>query len=92
MFFTFTVLVWLALCVAVGMFARIRRDRSGFGWFLAAFFFSPLLAFVFVAILDVKPSLVAISNETQGQTNFGFVGLAVILIVASAMAYGMIFA
>jgi hypothetical protein len=50
----FILIGWLALCVAAGMFASIRRNRSGFGWFLFAFFFSPLLAFIFCAILDTK--------------------------------------
>jgi len=36
------------------MFASIRRNRSGFGWFLFALFFSPPLAFIFVAILCEK--------------------------------------
>lgn len=45
------VFVWCFLCVAAGLFASIRRNRNGFGWFLIAFFFSPLVAFVLLAIL-----------------------------------------
>ena len=49
------VFFWLGLCLAVGMFASIRRNRSGIGWFWLAFFISPLLAFFYVAILKEKP-------------------------------------
>jgi hypothetical protein len=42
---------WLFLCVIVGMFAHHRRNRNGVGWFLVAFCFSPLVAFLLVAVL-----------------------------------------
>jgi hypothetical protein len=48
------IFVWLPLCIAVGMFASIRRNRSGFGWFLFSFFFTPFLGIIFVAILKEK--------------------------------------
>ncbi|MBO0757005.1 MAG: hypothetical protein J2P54_14180 [Bradyrhizobiaceae bacterium] len=48
-------LIWLPFCIAVGMFASIRRNRSGIGWFLFAFFLSPLLGIIFVAILRERP-------------------------------------
>lgn len=49
-------LFWLPLCIAVGMFASIRRNRSGLGWFLIALVSSPLLAMIYVAILkEVEP-------------------------------------
>lgn len=51
--FTFLFL-WIPFCIAVGMFASIRRNRSGFGWFLFAFFLSPLLGIIFVAILKPR--------------------------------------
>jgi hypothetical protein len=44
--------LWLPLCIAVGLFAHTRRNRFGFGWFLFALFLSPLLGFIFVAILE----------------------------------------
>jgi hypothetical protein len=47
LFFVF----WLFLCVIVGLFANQRRYRSGIGWFFVAFFFSPLVAFLIVAVL-----------------------------------------
>ena len=49
--FIFTMLF---LDVLVGLFASQRRNRSGIGWFLIAFLISPLLAFLFVAILREK--------------------------------------
>jgi hypothetical protein len=45
-------LFWIGLSIAVGMFAEIRRNRSGVGWFLLALLTSPLLAFAFCAILE----------------------------------------
>ena len=47
-------LTWTALSIAAGMFASIRRNRSGFGWFLFALVFSPPLAFILLAILREK--------------------------------------
>ena len=32
--------------------AAIRRDRSGFGWFLIAFFGTPILAALLLILLD----------------------------------------
>jgi hypothetical protein len=56
-------LVWLPLCIAVGMFASIRRNRSGFGWFLFSFFLSPFLGIIFVAILKEKQSPVRVTGQ-----------------------------
>ena len=52
-------LFWIAFAIAVGMFASIRRRRNGFGWFLLALFISPLLAIIFVAILNERPAPLA---------------------------------
>jgi hypothetical protein len=46
-----TFLLWIFFCVAAALFASQRRNRSGVGWFFVAFFFSPLVAFVLLAIL-----------------------------------------
>jgi hypothetical protein len=40
-------LLWIGLSIAVGMFASIRRNRSGWGWFLLPTLVSLLLAFIF---------------------------------------------
>ena len=47
--------LWLPLCVAVGVFANQRRNRSGLAWFLlSCFVLSPLLSFLFLAILHKR--------------------------------------
>jgi hypothetical protein len=46
---------WIFFCVAAGMFAHIRRNRYGAEWFLVALVFSPLVAFVLLAILKEGP-------------------------------------
>jgi hypothetical protein len=44
---------WIAFSLFIGLFADVRRNRSAFGWFVAALIFSPLLAGLFLAILDL---------------------------------------
>lgn len=44
-------LVWFAFAFLVGVFAS-SRGRSGFGWFLLASIFSPLLAFIVCAVME----------------------------------------
>jgi hypothetical protein len=44
-------LIYVIAAVAVGMFASIRRNRNGFGWFVLSLFISPIITFVFCAIL-----------------------------------------
>jgi hypothetical protein len=55
------VLCWLFLCVAAAMFAHIRRNRNGFGWFVVSFFFSPLVAFILLLILEPKRIVFAVA-------------------------------
>jgi hypothetical protein len=55
-------LTWTALSAAVGLFASVRRNRSGFGWFLIAFIISPIIAGVFCAILREKVQWVEVSQ------------------------------
>lgn len=43
------IIVWIALCMAVGVFAD-RRGRSGGGWFLLSLVISPLLGLIFVGV------------------------------------------
>jgi hypothetical protein len=49
------ILFWIGGAIATGMFAHIRRNRNGFGWFVLALLISPILAGIFVAILREKP-------------------------------------
>lgn len=43
-------ILWVALSIAVGLFASNYRNRSGFGWFVLSLRISPLLGFVFAAV------------------------------------------
>ena len=43
-------ILWVALSIAVGLFASNYRNRSGFGWFVLSLLISPLLGFVFAAV------------------------------------------
>lgn len=43
-------IVWFVICVVIAG-AATNRGRSGFGWFLLAFFFSPLLAGILLLLL-----------------------------------------
>jgi hypothetical protein len=44
------VFIWIALSVVVGI-AGSARGRSGFGWFLIALIFSPLIGLIAVLVL-----------------------------------------
>jgi hypothetical protein len=55
---------WIFFCVAAAMFAHIHRNRNGPGWFFIAFFFSPLVAFVLLAILKPLDELRCASEWT----------------------------
>lgn len=48
-------LTYLLLCVLVGAYARGRRNRSGFLWFLLSWGVTPILAFF--AVAASKPHL-----------------------------------
>lgn len=45
------VIIYLPLCVAVGVFAS-KKGRNGYGFFWLAVFFSPLLGFIFALVAD----------------------------------------
>jgi zinc-ribbon domain len=48
-------ILWLIFCAIVSWFADTQRERNGFGWFFAALFFSPLVAFVLLVVLGTNP-------------------------------------
>lgn len=50
---TIATLTWIILSVAIGYFAQ-ERGRSAVGWGLAAAFFSPLLCFILLLLLNNK--------------------------------------
>lgn len=57
---------YVLLCVLVGHLAS-KRGRSSLGWFLIAFFFSPLIAALLVALLgetDAQRRARIIEEET----------------------------
>ena len=62
---------WVFLCVLAGMFASNRRKRDGIGWFLVALFFSPLVAFLLLLVLNESdginrgPAWLVGSNESR---------------------------
>lgn len=56
------IVVWLMLAMIVGVFAKVRCYRSGFGWFLLAMLIGPLFAFLLVLILGKKQSGIYITQ------------------------------
>jgi hypothetical protein len=50
-----TFIGWIFFSVAAAMFASHRRNRNAGGWFFVAVFFTPLVAFVLLAILQPLP-------------------------------------
>ena len=56
-------LFWCFLAVCSGIFASQHRGRSGFGWFLVAVIFSPLVAFILLLVLRVKEQYYAIREH-----------------------------
>ncbi len=51
----YCLLLWLGFCTAVATAAN-TRNRFAFGWFLAAFFLTPLLAACFLFAVPAKPT------------------------------------
>jgi phosphate/sulfate permease len=58
---------WIGGAIATGMFASIRRNRNGFGWFALALVISPIFAFAFCAILKSKPANDNAANDAGKQ-------------------------
>lgn len=57
--------LWLILSIVVGVWAS-RKGRSGFGWFVLAILFSPLLAGLFLAASkNLANARATIGNATQ---------------------------
>jgi hypothetical protein len=85
---------WVFFCVAASMFASIHRNRSGVGWFFVAFFFSPLVAFVLLAILrPIAPQrLPTPANDVISQKRAGaevVVILAVLVSIIVALSWAV---
>jgi hypothetical protein len=45
--------LWIGFAICVGVFAHVRRNRNGFGWFALAILISPLISFLLLLILHV---------------------------------------
>jgi RNA polymerase subunit RPABC4/transcription elongation factor Spt4 len=58
--------VWIALCCAVGSFAKGRGYESGVG-FLAAFFLSPLLAVLIFALIPAQTDSLERQSLASGE-------------------------
>jgi hypothetical protein len=67
LYILYPLLYYILLCVAVGMFAGVRRNRNEIGWFFLAILLSPPLAFIFVAILMPLPQKHEPSQPTQNR-------------------------
>jgi hypothetical protein len=77
--------LWLPLCIAVGMFASIRRNRSGFGWFLFSFLLSPLLGIIFVAILREREPRGPSEGMTYAERSFSQTFWVVVVLGVAAL-------
>jgi hypothetical protein len=57
------ILFWFFVSILVAVFAS-SRNRSGFGWFLLSLIISPLITFIFLAILPKRVGY-SLANEVQ---------------------------
>lgn len=60
------IVIWLGLCAAIAYYAN-KKSRSAILWGLLAFFFSPLLAGLVLALLKDKSVQADISEIRLGQ-------------------------
>jgi hypothetical protein len=49
--------MWSLPCFLVGLFASVRRNRSGFWWFVFSLLLSPVLGIIIVAILQPREQI-----------------------------------
>jgi hypothetical protein len=57
-------IAWFMASLLVGIFASVRRNRNGFGWFLLSFaVFTPLFAGILVAIMRERQGPIIITAE-----------------------------
>jgi hypothetical protein len=98
------VFFWIVFSAAVGLFASVRRNRNGFGWFVLSLLVSPIIAIIFCAILESKPKkiepVVEYREKTaeEKQEDFNFAGKIVaaalgapIVIFVIAVIIGMVY-
>jgi hypothetical protein len=58
------ILFWFVVSLLVAVFAS-SRNRSGFGWFLLSLIISPLITFLFLAILPKRAGYLETSDVLQ---------------------------
>ncbi len=60
---------WAMFAVVVGVFAS-SKGRSGFGWFLLSLIISPILGFLFVAVLpNLKVQAAVLASQPSAKTH-----------------------
>jgi hypothetical protein len=90
------VFFWLAFSVLVGLFASIRRGRSGVGWFFIAAVISPLIAGLLLLILLPLPAVRPVRsgsslNLSQGLwVGLGILGFVIAIAIVIAIITGFI--
>lgn len=65
-FVAWVLFIWFFLCVVAGVIAR-KKGRSGFGLFLLAFFFSPLIGIIVALLLGRNQSKIEARQLARGQ-------------------------
>jgi hypothetical protein len=58
------ILFWFVVSLLVAVFAS-SRNRSGFGWFFLSLIISPLISFIFLAILPKRAGYITASEVPQ---------------------------
>ena len=58
------ILFWFVVSLLVSVFAS-SRNRSGFGWFLLSLIISPLITFIFLAILPKRAGYIETVDVPQ---------------------------
>jgi hypothetical protein len=58
------ILFWFIASIVVAVYAS-SRNRTGFGWFLLSLIISPLISFVFLAILPKRVGYMGTSDIPQ---------------------------
>ena len=48
--------LWVVLCVVVGLSAARHYERNNFGWFVVALFASPIVAWWMLVMVGRKPT------------------------------------
>jgi hypothetical protein len=79
----FFIFFWVGGAIATGMFASIRRNRDGFGWFALALVISPILAFFFCTILRER----APGDSPEAPLALGALLLAIFMILVFAFFF-----